>query len=235
MEQKAYDRLKRVEDSWWWKGRSYVVSRLLLRYMRGSTNKILDVGAGYGSMFSVLSPYGPLTALEIYEEAARACKSRGYAEVFTRDSDLESRVEYFDLVGAFDVVEHMEDDTKFAQRLCRVLKKGGLLVATVPAFQSLWSAHDIEHHHFRRYSRRTLQALLTSAGFEVLYVSYWNCTLFPVAFVLRMINRGGGENLTPLKIISSLLSLLLWLESRCMPLLFLPWGISLVIIARRKE
>jgi SAM-dependent methyltransferase len=233
MEQKAYEYLKQSEDSWWWKGRAYAVSRLLSKYVHSKDNNILDVGAGYGSMYPVLALYGDVLALEVYEEAANVCRMRGYREVLTHDDDLNGKGKAFDLIGAFDVIEHIENDQKFLDSLYKSLKPGGLIIATVPAYQALWSTHDVEHHHFRRYTKSSLKYVFSEAGFKVIYSSYWNFSLFPVAFALRKLGHGGDEGLNPGGVINSLISGLLWLESRCMSYVSFPWGVSVVILARR--
>lgn len=227
MEKQAFAYLQKSEESWWWKGRSYVVTRLLSRFAR--TGAVLDAGAGFGSMHDILASYGQVTALETNAGAIDVLETRGYAKVVR---DIEA-ADTYDLIGAFDVIEHIEDDKAFAGKLFSSLKSGGVLVATVPAYQFLWSVHDVEHHHFRRYTKGQMEKLLTNAGFELQCASYWNCTLLPVAYLLRKLGSGGGESLMPHPFVNGALSLLLWLESRVMPYLSLPWGISVVVVAKK--
>ncbi len=233
MEKNAYDALRDTERSWWWRGRSYGVARAIARF--APKGAVLDAGAGYGSMFSVLRTTGPVTAFEPYADAARACETRGYERVVTERSDLAADAGRFALVGAFDVIEHIEDDGQFVRDLSAVLKSGGMLVATVPAFPFLWSAHDVEHHHFRRYTKSTIRAVLEAAGFEVLYASYWNFLLFPVAVALRLAGRGGKDNLLPAPVINRILTAIVWAESRLVPYLSYPAGTGIIVVARKRS
>lgn len=233
MEQKAFDHLKKSKDSWWWKGRSYAVSRVLKRFVHTAGKEVLDMGAGFGSMYEILASYGKVSAFDTYPEAAEFCKVLGYKEVYASQEALAIQKGSFDVIGAFDVIEHIEDDATAVRGLHQLLTKDGLLIATVPAYQFLWSEHDVEHHHFRRYTKGSMRKLLSDAGFRVVYIGYWNCTLLPVAYVLRKLGRGGGDDLVPSAPINAALTFLLWIESRFMPLLSLPFGISVIVVARR--
>jgi SAM-dependent methyltransferase len=233
MEKKAYDDLKNIEDSWWGKGRSFAVSRVLSRFLKSHGGRVLDVGAGYGSMFPVLSIHGQVSAFEIHLKGGEACHDRGYKEVFTSILEVEKHTGEFDLLGAFDVIEHIKEDSGFSALLFRLLKSGGALIVTVPAYKFLWGSHDIENHHFRRYSKNQICTLLSEAGFEIKYASYWNFSLFPVAAILRFLGGGGGENLRPISIVNSILTFVLWLESRFIPLISFPCGTSVVVFAKR--
>ena len=89
-----------------------------------------------------------------------------------------------DLVTSMDVIEHLDDDAALADYR-RVLRPGGKLLLTVPAYQWLWSDHDVWAAHRRRYSRRTLRAAVEQAGFRPGRVTYFNSFLVPPAAVLR--------------------------------------------------
>lgn len=171
-------------------------------------------------------------AFEIHPEAAASCKKRGYAKVITEHDELVREPAY-DIVGAFDVIEHIEDDTSAARMLYDRLRPGGILLATVPAFSCLWSKHDEENHHFRRYTLPEITRLLAEAGFTDVRATYWNMLLFPVAFVLRLLGRGGGSALTPSRPVNWMLTQVLKFESLAVPYVTLPFGVSVVIVGRK--
>lgn len=112
---------------------------------------------------------------------------------------------------------------------------------TVPAFQFLWSRHDTFHHHFRRYRRRPLRRLLGRAGFVVDYAGYFNFFLFPLVAAARLLERaiGGGDPRAALKVppgpVNAALREIFALERILMPVLPLPFGVSLMVIARKPD
>jgi len=99
----------------------------------------------------------------------------------------------FDVVLALDAFEHFDDDVAAMRETFRVLRPGGLLVATVPAFMALWSPHDVAYHHKRRYRRPQLRERLVAAGFHVERASYSTATLFLPVLALRRLRRWRGE------------------------------------------
>ncbi len=198
MQEGAYKTLEALEGSWWHAGRVFALRAALRRLRRTvpvpQRGRVLDMGAGYGGMFSFLSTFGTVDALEPYPDARRACDARGYEAVYATADAIPVGSAY-DVVGAFDVVEHTEDDAAFVRTMHEHLTPGGVLLITVPAFPFLWSKHDEAHMHYRRYTVRTLRQLVTNAGFSVHYTKYWNVTLFAPAAVLRVFNVSGEGTL----------------------------------------
>src|SRR5437763_100417 len=95
----------------------------------------------------------------------------------------------FDHAASLDVIEHLDDDVAALRELRRVVAPGGALLATVPAYQWLWSGHDEINHHHRRYTRRSLARAGESAGWKEVRTTYFNSLLLPVAIVLRLLER----------------------------------------------
>jgi putative flippase GtrA len=233
MEVQAYKDLQRGEESWWYRGRIFFIKRLLsgISVPKGRS---LDFGSGFGGMHDLVSTYGIPDAFEINPEAAQECCKRGYARVITERDELEKEGPY-QLIGAFDVIEHLEDDAAAMRLFHDRLGAGGVMVATVPAFSFLWSKHDELNHHFRRYSLPEITRLFVAAGFVDVRATYWNMTLFPVAFLLRLIGRGGGDALTPARPINWLLTQILRFESFVIPHVALPFGVGIVITGRKPD
>jgi SAM-dependent methyltransferase len=95
----------------------------------------------------------------------------------------------FDLAVTLDVIEHLEDDLGALRELRRTVAPGGSLLVTVPAYPWLWSGHDEINHHYRRYTRRSLQHVAEQAGWEQVRTTYFNSLLLPAAIILRVLDR----------------------------------------------
>ncbi len=232
MERVLYESLKHGETSWWYVGRTKAV-RTLLTKNPPESGAALDFGAGYGAMFPLLSAYGPVDAFEVDADCLSACRERGYSETLSSMEALEAKRDY-SLIGAFDVLEHIKDDTHAVQVLRQALAPNGVLVATVPAHSFLWSEHDVLNQHVRRYSMKSFRALLENNGFVIERISYWNCALLPVAMIMRYFGKGGKEGLVPAAPINFLLTLLVTIEAWLLSFIPLPMGISIMVRARPK-
>lgn len=146
---------------------------------------ILEVGCSSGVLLSELKEVGykNLTGLDTSISALDLCKKNGINSVLLTGSSIPLQDNKFDLVISSDVLEHIEDQNTALKEWCRVLVKGGKLVIMVPAFQFLWSDHDVINNHCRRYSVGTLIEVLERNGFKIDRVTYWNFLLFfPVLF-----------------------------------------------------
>ena len=228
MTPEAYALLERGESSWWYVGRMSVIRRVLGVFCSGRSQRILDVGAGYGGMFDVLKDFGSVSALEPHRGWLQNCLDRGYERAIESVNDLPE--EPFSLFSFFDVLEHIEDDVELLRRL-RHHSPRASLIATVPANPSMWSRHDTEHAHHRRYDPKSLTRLLETVGFRVRYMSYWNTSLFLPVFLLRRFGMSGGSALVFPRGLDWFIRLLILLEARLLPTIRLPFGLSLVVYA----
>ena len=233
MERKAFQLLHDAESSWWYRGRALVVGKVLRRFAHDTYGNVLDLGAGWGGMLPVLSPYGDVTALEPDTAARSSCSARGYLEVLSISDSGELPDAAYTLVAFFDVLEHAQVDTTFLRDVRRSLVQGGAIILTVPAFSFLWSTHDVEHHHYRRYEKNQLIDLLTHEGFEVKYASYWNMLLFPFALMVRISGRSGSSSLAMPRWLNALFFSLVRVESSIIPSLSLPLGTGLIVYAQK--
>ncbi len=178
------------------------------------------------------------------DRSARALsfsRTRGLRELVGGDAGaLPFDSATFDAVVALDVVEHCADDGRVVSELARVLKPGGTLVVTVPAFQALWSEHDEALHHLRRYRRHQVRALLDGAALEIRTLSYFNTLLFPAIAAVRLGKRllprrrvPQSDASTPPKLLNELLWLIFSLERRLLRRVRLPVGVSILAVATR--
>jgi len=128
-------------------------------------------------------------------------------------------------------------------KLADYLKQDAWLITTVPAYQWLWSAHDDANHHKRRYTKTNYCKLLRSAGYEIHYSSYFNTLLFPLAVISRLIGRVSSNSdqqvysglSLPAKPINTFLQFLFRLESYWAARLSMPFGLSIVVVAKKTK
>ncbi len=190
-----FDRMFAIEEThWWYKGRRALVKAALDRYAPARRPlKILDLACATGMSFRFLADYGEIRGIDISEETIRLCSKRGIDRIVQGDAlRLPFREGAFDVVLALDAFEHFEDDVAAMREVHRVLRPGGTLVATVPAFMALWSPHDEAYHHHRRYRRPQLRGRLEQAGFRCERMSYSSMALFLPVWLLRKLRGLGG-------------------------------------------
>ncbi|HET7338283.1 MAG TPA: class I SAM-dependent methyltransferase [Candidatus Dormibacteraeota bacterium] len=180
-----------MEDvHWWFVARRRIFLGLLDRYLHGTAGRILDVGCGTGTMLRYLERYGDAEGIDVDADAIEYCHARGLTRVAQGAADsLPFAEDTFGLVTALDVIEHIEDDRAVFAELRRVLRPGGTLLVSVPAYRFLWGRQDDINLHKRRYVAPEIRERLTSAGFEVLRVSYINAILFPAIAAVRLVRH----------------------------------------------
>ena len=135
------------EHHWWYRGRRRIIRAELDRLPLPATARILDAGCGSGRTLQELVDYGHVSGLELNADAAEVARARGFDVETGRLEELPWQEESFDLITCLDVIEHTPDDRVALRELLRVCRPGGWLLATVPAYQALWSYHDEFNHH----------------------------------------------------------------------------------------
>lgn len=194
MDQKFYVEYFELErNHWWFTARLHLLKTAIQTHIPASsqkTLKILNVGAATGVTSQMLESFGDVTSLEYDKQCCIFLKEKtGINAVNASLTDLPFEDNSFDIICGFDVVEHIEDDEKAIREIKRVLTPSGHFFLTVPAFQFLWSNHDVVNHHYRRYTKRTFLSLLQSNGLQVSFSSYFNFWLFfPIASVRFLLN-----------------------------------------------
>jgi SAM-dependent methyltransferase len=152
--------------------------------------RLLDVGCGAGNMIHHLSHYGRVKGLEIDPRPVKKAHERGYdVEQFDATQPMPFEANTFDVVTALDVIEHNQDDLAILADSYRILKPGGYMMITVPAFMWLWSHNDELNAHVRRYTAAELRAKLSQAGFTIKRITYNNFFIFPLAAALLLLRR----------------------------------------------
>jgi SAM-dependent methyltransferase len=175
---------------WWYRGRRKVLDGVIDDLRLPARAEILDAGCGSGRNMIDLARHGTVTGVELSTTSVSLARERCTGDVI-EGSVLEMPFDAgrFDLAASLDVIEHLEDDLAALRELRRVVKPGGTLLVTVPAYQWLWSGHDVVNHHYRRYTRRTLQRVGEQAGWRQARTTYFNSLLLPAAILLRVLDR----------------------------------------------
>jgi SAM-dependent methyltransferase len=191
MEPEAFRALVELDDRhWWFAGRRRIIHAQLSRLDLPSPAEVLDAGCGSGRTMDDLRRYGRVRGFDLNELGVRHARARGHEDVHVaRVEEIPYPDESFDLVTCLDVIEHTRDDVRSLRELLRVTRPGGMLVATVPAYQALWSYHDEVNQHFRRYRRSTFRRAAVAAGWEPVTWSYFNAILLAPAAAVRLSAR----------------------------------------------
>lgn len=231
------------EGHWWFRGRRAIFLRLLDRYLpppdRGD-RKVLDVGCGSGVMLRRLERYGSVTGIESEEEAVRVARTRGVDAVQLAEAPpLPFGDASFDLVTALDVLEHIDDDVEMLRETSRVLRPGGMVLLSVPAYGFLWGLQDEVAHHRRRYVAREVAERVERAELEIARVSYFNTILFAPIAVVRLLRRlrtrpselRSDFDMTRPGRLNALLARVFASEARVIERVDLPFGVSIVGLA----
>ncbi len=222
--------LTSLEDRhWWYRERRAILAKQLRRVP--GTGRALDIGAAGGGNTRVLQTHGwHAVALEYSDSVADVAKARGISAIRADARDLPLASGACGLVTAFDILEHIEEDYLAAAEIARVLRPGGTALIAVPCDMALWSAHDDEVGHVRRYDRSGLVSLIQKAGLTLEEVWSWNVLLRPVVALRRRSSTGSDLSEVPPLVNGALTSIIV--TERYLPVRSLP-GVSLFLRARR--
>lgn len=227
-------------DHWWYEGRrSIIISTLDSLKLEKSSTTILDAGCGPGSNLTALSFFGEVKAFEPDEFSSHHAADISGLEVKTGSlPDAIPYEENFDLICAFDVIEHIEDDVAALKALRNKLKPAGHALFTVPAHMWLWSEHDVMNHHYRRYSLATFKKTLEEAGFKVEKISYYNMWLFPLAAGIRLTKKlfkikDSKDTAMPMAPLNAIFCKIFASEAKLLKSRNLPFGLSIIAHCRK--
>jgi SAM-dependent methyltransferase len=244
-----------IEDThFWFRARNAVISTLIGQLVAPMPDgyRVLEVGCGSGNVLRHLErvcTHGRVYGMDLFSDGLVFARTRVDCPLIQADMHAAPFGVGFNLIGLFDVIEHLPDDLRVLQDLYHLLAPGGALVLTVPAHMALWSYFDDASHHQRRYSVDGLRARLEEAGYEVEYLTPYMAPLFPLLWLGRRLftfnNRRGVGRVArsdelarrELKIMPGLNRVLGWvlkLEARRIARRqTLAVGTSLLVVARK--
>ena len=246
-----FEMLHRIEDRhFWFVGRrEAVLSALRCHVPDLGSRRLFDVGCGSGGLLAFLGRSGLRLAgaCDVYPESLTLVRRRLQLPLALVDDGVPPPLAPggHDLIGIFDVLEHLDDDVGTLRALHDGLQPGGVLVATVPAHPWLFDEMDELAYHRRRYSLAGLRDVLRQAGFEVRMISHFMSPLLPALLVLRGLGRAARGKGTArerralefrvVPVLNGVLRGVLAVERMAMRLLPIPFGSSLVAVATRPE
>jgi SAM-dependent methyltransferase len=212
--------------------------------------RVLEVGCGNGNVLRVLEQVcdrGEVIGLDLFAERLRYARQRVRCQLVQADIYDWPFHSPFNLIGMFDVLEHLPDDRQVLRQLHQALAPGGCLVLTVPAHRGLWSYSDVFAQHYRRYAPADLSQALGECGFVVEYLTQFMMVLYPLMWLGRRLAawiqpcaEGARDRdlfLRELRIVPVFNGMLTWLlaweAGRIARQKRLPLGTSLLAIARK--
>jgi len=239
MEKQEYFNIYNSEkDHWWYKSMRFISFNLIKPYIKKNI-KILDAGCGTGFNMIYLKRFGSVFGIDNSNYAINLCKKRKLKVKKASIEKIPFKDNLFDLVTCFEVIYHkaVKDDVKALKEINRVLKNEGLLLIRVPAYKFLFSGHDIVVHTKRRYNLKELKNKLIASGFKIERITYVNFLLFPLIFLQRLINNlfdiKNSDIQKHNKFINDLLYYILKIESILIKRISLPFGVSIIALARK--
>lgn len=250
-----FERLFAVEDRhFWFRARNQVLTTVMRQITSGLTPgyRVLEVGCGTGNVLRMLSSvceHGIVFGMDLYAEGLQYARQRTPCPLVQGDVYASPFSQPFQLLGLFDVLEHLPDDMTILHALHALLAPGGHLILTVPAYQSLWSYFDEASHHCRRYELPELESKLQRAGYRIEFATAFMASLFPLVWMGRRLSalldrrRHGAaashddlamRELRIIPVVNEMLLFMLKQEARWIARRRrLPIGTSLLVITRK--
>lgn len=244
MKKTEYARMAEREKNYWWHlGRLRIIQTYVGRAV-GPKKKplIMNIGCGTGGTIDMLESFGTVDNVDISDDAIEFMKQCGYKRLTKVDDiKLPFKDKTYDIVGAFDVLEHIENQTGALKEWKRILKDKGAIVITVPAYQWLWSDHDVSLYHERRYTTRRLKQAAREAGLRVEKKSYAIVFSLPMIVAFRFINKIRGKKadsetsyVDVPNWVNTMFTKFLYGEAAMHKIIRFPFGTSVVTILRKK-
>jgi len=247
MKTTALQELHDLESTYWWHvGRLSIIEKQIQKITRSNKKlesgkpKILNIGSGTGGTLPILEKFGMVHNVDTSKEALRFLEMSGYKGTLVKGLELPFKDNTFDVVTALDVLEHIEKDHTALTEWFRVLKPGGSMLLTVPAYQWLWSQHDVINNHHRRYLKKNLRALIKKAGFSIDKASYAIVFSFPIVAGFRIMSKLSKQKPEDyssfVKIrpsINKLFINFLKLEAQTQKQINFPLGTSILVVAKK--
>ncbi len=187
-----------IEDyHWWFSGRRRIMRALVKRIFGGQPGgSVIDVGCGTGANLAALADEHAVLGVDLSEDAVTFARMRFPDIKFLYEGiplDIGEEFPRPRLFLLMDVLEHVSDDVELLSRLTAMLTPEDTVLITVPADRSLWTEHDANNGHYRRYDVATFSATWSDLPLDLVMLTYFNTRLYPVAKIMRTISRLRGK------------------------------------------
>lgn len=237
------------EKHFWFRARNKLILFFIKKFCHKIINyehKMLEIGCGNGNVLCYLRNNEiNCQGGDLFIEGLVYCRKKVKVPLYQIDALRLPFRSYFDIIGMFDVVEHIEEDEELFKKVYKALKTHGKILITVPANKKLWGRYDEVALHKRRYTKVELMKKLNDSGFTIEKISYFVSWLLPVLLLFRYINNKRSKNLNndeflkkEIQIIPFLNTVFLWIlemEAILIHFINLPFGSSLIAIARKNR
>jgi 2-polyprenyl-3-methyl-5-hydroxy-6-metoxy-1,4-benzoquinol methylase len=242
MDLKLHKQHQQVQEShWWFRVKDNILKDLAKKYFKYGAS-ILDFGCNYGHLVRLLQSSGyDSYGFDISEKAINYGRSLGINNIFL-ESEKSLMPASFDALVALDVLEHLEDDGKILNYFSSIVRSGGVVIMTVPAFGFLWGVQDVISHHFRRYTLKKLLHLVESDGnFKILKKSYFNTLLFVPIALVRIFTRVFVKNprYSDLDMNGNFLNKIFFhifdFERKILRYVSFPFGVSILLVLKKND
>jgi SAM-dependent methyltransferase len=231
----------------WFRGFRWFLRPVLARAVAGHARpRILDCGCGTGSNLAMLDPYGAVYGFDLTWRGLQFAHEHGRRRIAQASIDrIPFRTGTFDLVTSFDVFQTLPDQVEHGAigEMARILKPGGAAVFNFAALEILRGAHSVLAEEVRRYTPSQIRRLIAGAGLVIEHLTFAFASLFPLMLAARVghryLGRGGEAELgeweieVPVAPVNALLTGAVWAEAQALRALPMPFGSSIICLARK--
>jgi|Deesub1362B_J571_1020462.scaffolds.fasta_scaffold00489_4 SAM-dependent methyltransferase len=241
MTNKYLEELYEIENyHWWFVGTRKIIFSYLKQFVPSKNLKILDIGCGLGINLLKLKEYGKPIGLDYSYETLNLSLKRGASHLICSDArHIPFKDNIFDLVTAFDVLEHIDEDDNVLKEIYRVCKNGGFFLMTIPAYKFLWSGHDEALKHKRRYTKKVILRKLKNVNLKPIKISYFNTLFFSPILLFRLLNKFilknkvGDHTYKVPKLLNQVLLHIYKIESFFLKYFNFPFGVSIICLSKK--